>query len=381
MKYSILSVIILFLVSCSNQESEQSIRDQIAKYKQDVVALNRKIAELDKQLSQMDPVNNSNAEKIAIEVSALSYEPFNHYIEVSGTAEAVKEAFISPEVGGQIREIYVNEGDYVARGQLLVKLNTEITESSIADMKSALALATTVYEKQARLWKQGIGSEMQYLSAKNNKESLEQKLVTLQAQLDMAMIKSPLSGVVDKIFSKNGELAMPGARLMQIVNLDELYINADVSETYLSQVNENAVVKLAFPVYPDLKMEVPIYRKGNVINPNNRTFNIQLKVKNPDRQLKPNILSVIQIRDFSADSAIVIPSILIKQDITGSYLYTMQQVEGKWIAKKVYVTPGQSYQDKTMVVSGLQEGERIITQGYNMVSDGSEVYVKTENAT
>jgi membrane fusion protein, multidrug efflux system len=381
MRYSILSVLILFLASCSNQESEQSIRDQIAKYKQEVVTLNQKIAELDKKLGEMDPGSNSNAEKLPVEVLALSFEPFNHYIEVSGTAEAVKEAFISPEIGGQIREIYVNEGDYVARGQLLARLNTEITESTIADMKSALELATTVYEKQSRLWAQGIGSEMQYLSAKNNKESLEQKLVTLQAQLDMAIIKSPVSGVVDEIFSKNGELAMPGARLMQIVNLDELYINADVSETYLSQVNENEVVKVSFPVYPDLKKEVPIYRKGNVINPNNRTFNIQLKVKNPDRLLKPNILSVIQIRDFSADSAIVIPSILIRQDITGSYLYTMQQAEGKWIAKKVYVTPGKSYQDKTMVVSGLHEGQKIITQGYNMVSDGSEVYVKSENAT
>ena len=197
----------------------------------------------------------------------------------------------------------------------------------------------------------------------------------------MAMIKSPVSGVVDKIYRKTGELAAPGYQLMQILNLDELFINADVSETYLAQVNEGAIVKVEFPVYPGMQMDVPIYRKGNVINPNNRTFTVQLKLKNPDRLLKPNILSIININDFSSDSAFVIPSALIKQDITGSYLYTMLQTDGKWFAKKVYVTPGRSYLDKTMVITGLQVGQKIIVQGYNLVSDGSEVYVKSENAS
>jgi RND family efflux transporter MFP subunit len=311
----------------------------------------------------------------------VSFEPFNHYIQVSGTAEAVKEAFISPEMGGQIREIYVKEGDYVEKGRLLAKLNSDITESSIADLESSLALATVVYEKQARLWEKGIGSEIQYLNAKNNKESLAQKLVTLKATQDMAMIKSPVSGIVDVIYRKKGELASPGVQLMQIVNLEEIYINADVSESYLSEVNEGAKVKVEFPVYPDMNLEVPIYRKGNIINPNNRTFTIQLKLNNPDHRLKPNLLSIIHINDFSADSAMVIPSALIKQDITGSYLYTLQQTGGKWIAKKVYVQTGQSYLDKTMVVSGIQPGQQVIVQGYNQVSDGSEVNVKQDNAS
>jgi len=380
MKYGILAAIIIFLVSCSNKETEQSIRDQITTYRKEVSALNQKISELEKKLGAMSSGENS-AQKIPVEVSAIAYEPFNHYIQVSGTAEAVKEAYISPEVGGQIREIYVKEGDYVEKGRLLAKLNTEITESSIADMESALELATVVFEKQERLWEKGIGSEIQYLNAKNNKESLAQKLVTLQAQLDMAMIKSPVSGVVDEIYRKKGELAMPGGQLMQIVNLDELYINADVSETYLGQVNEGAVVKVEFPVYPEMQMEIPIFRKGNVINPNNRTFTIQLKMKNPDGLLKPNILSVVHINDFSADSALVIPSALIKQDITGSYLYVIQQTEGKLIAKKVYVTTGKSYLDKTMVVTGLEPGQQVIVQGYNQVSDGSEVYVNMKNAS
>jgi RND family efflux transporter MFP subunit len=380
MKYIILAVILIFMAACSNQKTEQSIREEISSYKKEVNVLNQKIAELEKELGSMNS-GDTKGQKVLVQAMPVFYSPFNHYIQVSGTAEAVKEAYISPEISGQIREIYVNEGDYVEKGQLLVKLNTEVTESSIADLKASLDLATVVYEKQKRLWDKGIGSEIQYLNSKNNKESLEQKLVTLQAQMDMAMLKSPVSGFVDEIYRKKGELALPGAQLMQIVNLDEILVNADVSETYLGQINEGESVQLEFPVYPDMKLEVPIYRKGNIINPNNRTFTVQLKLKNPDRLLKPNILSVINFRDFSADSALVVPSILIKQDITGSYLYTVQQQGDKIFAKKVYVTPGKSYQDKTMVVDGLSEGQKIITLGYNLVSDGSEIDLKTDNAS
>jgi membrane fusion protein (multidrug efflux system) len=380
MKYGILAVLIIFMASCSNQETEQSIKDQITTYKKDVGVMNQKIAELEKKLKTMNS-GEEITEKIPVEVETISFKPFNHFIQVSGSAEAVKEAFISPEMAGQIREIYVNEGDYVEKGRLLAKLNSDITESSIVDLESSLALATTVYEKQARLWEQGIGSEIQYLTAKNNKESLSQKLVTLKAQLDMAMVKSPVSGIVDVIYRKKGEMAMPGAQFMQIVNLEELYINADVSESYLSQVNEGETVKVEFPVYPDMSIDVPIYRKGNIINPNNRTFTIQLKLKNADHRLKPNLLSIINIRDFSADSAVVVPSAIIKQDITGSYIYTMQQAGDKLIAKKKYVTPGQFYQDKTMVVEGIQPGQQIIVGGYNEVSDGTEVYVKSNDAS
>ena len=314
-------------------------------------------------------------------ITEVTTGKFNHYIEVSGTAEAVREAYISPEIGGQIREIYVQEGDYVERGKVLAKLNTEMTESSIADLQASLDLAVVVYEKQKRLWDQGIGSEIQYLNAKNTKESLEQKMVTLKAQLEMAILKSPVNGIVDEIFQKRGELASPGMRMMQVVNLDELFINADVSETYLSQINEGDMVSLEFPVYPDMKIDAPVFRKGNVINPGNRTFTIQMKLKNPDKSLKPNILSVIHINDFSSDSAMVIPSVLIKQDITGSYIYTIEDNAGNMVAKKVYVTTGQTYEDKTMVLTGIYPGQKIIDQGYNMVSDGSEVIVKSNDAS
>jgi len=379
MKYGIFAVLILFLASCNTSNSDQAIRKKIEANKLEIAKLTLETQELENVLSGLGSESSSN-EKIAVESLSLNFQPFSHFIEVSGTAEAVKEAYISPELSGQIREIYVKEGDYVRQGQALIKLNAEIAESNIADLQASLDLATVVYEKQARLWEKGIGSEIQYLNAKNSKESLEQKLKALKAQMDMALLKSPLNGYVDKIYRKDGELAVPGQQLMLIVNLDEIYVNADISETYLSQVNESEMVNVVFPVYPDLEMETPIYRKGNVINPGNRTFTIQLKLKNPDKLLKPNILSVIRILDFKADSALVVPSAIIKQDITGSYLYTLHQMDNKQTAKKVYVKTGKSYLDNTMVVEGLQSGQSVIVQGYNQVSDGSEVYVKSANA-
>ncbi len=381
MKYGVIAILLIFLASCSSPETEKSIRDQIAKNKKEISSLEQQTAVLEKKLAGIDPDGDKNKQQIPVTITEVTTGKFNHYIEVSGTAEAVREAYISPEIGGQIREIYVQEGDYVERGKVLAKLNTEMTESSIADLQASLDLAVVVYEKQKRLWDQGIGSEIQYLNAKNTKESLEQKMVTLKAQLEMAILKSPVNGIVDEIFQKRGELASPGMRMMQVVNLDELFINADVSETYLSQINEGDMVSLEFPVYPDMKIDAPVFRKGNVINPGNRTFTIQMKLKNPDKSLKPNILSVIHINDFSSDSAMVIPSVLIKQDITGSYIYTIEDNAGNMVAKKVYVTTGQTYEDKTMVLTGIYPGQKIIDQGYNMVSDGSEVIVKSNDAS
>ncbi len=380
-RYFFLAAALLILYSCGKKDSAQSLRDEIASKKKEVENLNREIAGLEQQLAAIDDPAVDATVKVPVSVMELAYEPFRHYIQVSGTAEAVREAYISPEVSGQLRNLYVKEGDYVTRGKLLARLNTEMTEGSIAEVQASLDLATVVYEKQKRLWDQGIGSELQYLNAKNNKEGLEQRMKTLQAQLDMALIKSPVNGVVDKINLKVGELAMPGMELMQVVNLDELYINADVSESYLAQVYEGEMVKVEFPVYPEMNVEVPIYRKGNVINPNNRTFTVQLKLQNQDKKLKPNILSVIHINDFSADSALVVPSALIKQDISGSYIYTVQHNSEKQVARKMYIQPGKSYKDATMVVEGLEPGQKVITEGFNMVSDGLEVSIKPTDAS
>jgi len=212
---------------------------------------------------------------------------------------------------------------------------------------------------------------MQYLQAKNNKASLENKLATLQAQLDMAVITAPIDGIIEKVNIEKGELAVPGMQIIHLINLSELYIKADISENYLPFIAKGEEVTLTFPSYPGYSKKLPINRVGNVVNVNNRTFEIELKLQNTNEELKPNMVAIVNINDFTAENAMVVPSKVIKEDLKGNYLY-VEITEGKdLIARKRYVTIGRTFEDKTRVVEGLQFGDKVIVEGFNRVSDGS----------
>ncbi len=376
MKKLFFILIVIFIVACgsnNNPENTDEIKKQITEYKKQVDELNNKIADLEKQLND-DPAKISN--KIPVSVKEMKYEPFFHYFEVNGTVEAINAAFISPEINGQVLNIYVQEGERVKKGQPLLKLNSSITESSIKEVETGLELANTVYERQKRLYDKNIGSEIDYLTAKNNKEVLESKLETLHAQQDMALVKSPINGIVDDIFIKEGEMAMPGLQAMQVVNLDNLYVDADVSEAYLTKVKKGDMVLLEFPSFPDIKMKVPVHRIGNVVKTANRTFTVQLKIKNKNEVIKPNVLAIIKINDFSSESSLLLPSLIIKQDLKGSYVYVVRKHSNNITAMKRYVKTGISYGDETMITEGLHEGDKVIVNGYNQVSDGAEVEIR-----
>jgi len=368
-------MILAILAACSGKVdksepvNDQEILDQISAYKQRIKALNDSIADLEKQLSTSGESGNG----VAVATSVVQPETFHHYIEVNGVAEAVNSAYISPEINGQIKEIYVVEGQKVNKGDKLIKINSSVTENSINEVKTNLDLAKTVYKKQKELWDKNIGSEMDYLRAKNNVESLESRLETLNSQLDMALIKAPINGVIDEVRVKKGEMAIPGVQMIQMVNLDEMYINADVSEAYIQNVSEGEMVLLEFPSFPDISMEVPVYRTGNVIKSANRTFEVQLKIKNQDRRIKPNLLAKIKINDYTRENAIVVPSIIVKEDMKGFYLYVVDQQDNA--AKKVYVETGKSYNDKTIIIDGLKGGDEVIVNGYNQVSTGTKLKI------
>jgi RND family efflux transporter MFP subunit len=321
---------------------------------------------------------NTEATAVLVTVKKLAYEKFDHYFLANGSVEAVNDAFISPEINGQVKKILVKEGQRVKQGDLLVSLNSDVIRNSVAEVKTGLELAKTIFEKRKGLWEKKIGSEVEYLQAKSNKESLENRLKSLEAQLEMTNIKAPISGIVDEIFSKEGELAVPGMQLIRLVNLREVYVNADVSEAYLAKVRKGDAVHVTFPSYPGKTVDTVIYRTGNVVKPQNRTFLVQLKLDNRDEALKPNVLALIRMNDFSAPNALVVPSILIKNDLKGSYVYVVQKKDGKTLAQKTYITPGMSESGNTMVTEGLESGRQVIVDGYNMVKNGLEVNIKTK---
>lgn len=370
-------VALLILASCGSGKGPDDIRKQLDAYHKESKEIEIKIKELEKELAALES-GTDKANKVPVVIGELKPEAFDHYVEATGNVEAVNEAMISPEINGQISAIYVKEGDKVQRGQLLAQLNTQVIQKSIEEVKTGLKLATDMFQRQERLWSQKIGSEMQYLEAKNRKESLENQLATLNAQLNMAKVVSPVSGVVERVSQKAGEMAMPGSPMIHVVSLDEMYIKANVSEAFLPYVKKGDEIILRLPSYPDFSKSLPVDRVGSAINPGNRTFEVQVKLKNQDGIIKPNMVATLLINDYQNPEALVIPSRLIKEDLKGKYIYTAQSNSPEVVARKVYINIGKSYLGKTEVVSGLNTGDRIILDGFNRVSDG--VYLTTTAA-
>lgn len=367
-----LSLSILFS-ACSTNEVEQK-KSQLEAKKLELANLKSEIKQLETELQSIAP---SQEEKgTIVTAKALKPETFVHSFEINGSLEAVESALVSPEINGQLQSLMVKEGEKVKKGQILARLNTRVIQSNINEVEVALKLASQVYVKQKALWEQKIGSEMDFLNAKNGKETLEAKLNTLQTQLDMATVKSPIDGVVDKIYLKEGEMAMPGVTLMQIINLDMFYIKVEVAESHLPAIHTGDVAQVFFPAYPNLNTDSKIYRIGNVINPENRSFLVEIKLKNTQGKFKPNMLALTRFVDYKKDNALVVPASIVKNDFKGAYLYVVANNNGNAYAKKVYVEPGLTMGNTTLIKQGLSVGDQVILEGYNKIVDGSKLILQ-----
>lgn len=261
------------------------------------------------------------------------------------------------------------------RGALLAKMNTDLTEKSVAEIKTSLELAQRIFDKQEELWQQQIGSEIQYLEAKNAVQSLEARLATLEEQLAMAHIRAPFNGIIDDIMVKAGELAAPGAPVVHLVNLSVMRVSARVSEAYLTSVKKGDWIELRFPTYPGDMLKARVSRLGEVIDPKTRTFMLEVELNNPGEKLKPNMLTSVRIEDFTDSEAQVVPSSILRQDFNGTFLFRVNTEDGNPKAQKIYVETGITVQDKTQIKEGLSLGDLVITKGFNLVSEGTPVKI------
>jgi len=375
MKKIAIVMLVGIIASCSQPDNKSEVENQLAQYKKEKNQLEQKISALTQQLDTLGE-KPAAGKGVPVFVEELQPERFSHFVKSNGTVEAVHDAFISPETSGQITAIHVDEGDRVRKGELLVSLKTDIIRSNIREVKTNLELARKTFEKQKRLWADSVGSEMQYLEAKNRKESLENRLSTLEEQLEMSRIKAPFNGVVEDISQKAGELGTPGVRLLHLVNLKQLKVETQITEQYIANVQEGDTVRIHFPAYPEMVREVPITRKGSVIDKESRTFTIEARMHNPDERIKPNQVSVVHVRDYLNPNALAVPSNVIKQDMKGAYLFVVRQQQGQPVAKKVYIQTGESFNNSTLLTGGVQPGDRVITSGYTQVSDGTRLNIK-----
>ncbi len=329
-----------------------------------ILALEREIAEKD-----------STTEDKLVTGIEIGKHTFRHFFEVYGNVESDLAATVYAESSGTIMSIEVNEGQEVKKGQIIVRQDTELIDRNIAEVSTSMELADKLFEKQKRLWDQNVGSEVQYLEAKNRKESLESTLATLNEQRNKATVRAPYSGIVDKIYPKVGELAGMQSPIARIVNLEKMYVTADLTERYVSEIQENDKVQVI--INRQDTIESVISRLGKYINPANRTFEVRVDIPDGNTLLRPNSLVVLKINDYSIDEALAIPSSIIMQDGMGQdYVYVVENDErGVKTAAKKNIETGFSYEGKTVVKSGLTAGELIIDQGARSVRAGDRVEI------
>ena len=367
-------VVLIFAISgCSadNPANDQEIKkQQLEEYKKELNELKKKIADLEADLGKESPANMVNTEVKEIEPTL-----FEQYIKTIGNISTDQNIIVSPEVPGVIESIRTKEGQKVKEGQILAKLNTKSIEQTIEEVKVNLELASTLYKRRKNLWEQNIGSEVEFLQAESNMKALQKKLQGLQAQLEMAVIKAPIDGVIDHLMQKQGEMAGPAIPFARIVNLDEVYINANVSEEYLNKINAGDSVSIDFPVL-GLEKKATIYRTSEVIDPDTRTFSIRVNLNNRSGELQPNLMGELRMRIARIPNALVVPSLLIKKDFNGEFIFIATSNEqGAKVAEKKYISTSIKDNNSTVVTQGLKPGMEIITKGYAQVTDGTPLNI------
>jgi membrane fusion protein, multidrug efflux system len=357
------------LLACGGGEDADLAekKAQLAEYRKEADNLNARIEALEKEIAAIEPTAAESERTVLVTTQPVARKDFAHYIDVRGSVESNQNITIAAENPGMIERIPVSEGQSVTKGQLLVQQDSEVIQRNIDELKTQLELATTLYEKQANLWQQRIGTELQYLQAKNNKESLESRLRTLNTQLSKTAVRAPFSGVVDAMLVREGENAMPGTPMVRIVNLNQVYITADVSEEYLGRVKQGDAVLVQFPSL-NLEKQGKIRSVSQVIKPDNRTFAIEISISNENNQLRPKMLAVLRIKDFQQEDAVVIPTNLIQREKNQEYVYVIKNTGDASRAVRVPVERGPTYQNETMITGGLSGNEEIIREGFRGVA-------------
>ncbi len=370
-----LGILVIGFSSCNNKKTKNTETDLFTQKEQiekQIDSLNKLLIDIENKLGE-----NKSVEIPAIEAKKLVPEKFEHYIEVQGNVDTDGNVLVIPEAMGKVMKIYKNEGQQVRKGEVIMRLDDSTLRNQIAEVRTQYDLAKTAYERQKRLWDKKIGSEMAYLQAKTKKESLAGKLKTLHSQLNKMQVKAPISGVIDDMMIKEGEMAAPQRPVARVVNLKKVYMEADISEKYLQSVRKGMPVLIEFPETGQ-NVSAALSYVGNFIHPNNRTFKIRVNILNLDGSLKPNLTGNIKIKDFEKQDVIVLPLSLVQEDREGNnYVFVLVPSDEKDIyeVKKRILETGPVYKDKIMIKSGLNSGDIIALQGARGLTVGDKVKI------
>jgi RND family efflux transporter MFP subunit len=348
---------------------------QLDKMKEDQKVLSDKIVALEEEIITLDPSQKKENAKL-VAIAPLETGSFTHYIDLQGRIDANNIAYVAPRgQGGLVKAIYVKQGDYVKKGELLLKLDDAMAQKQIDQLNSQLAYAKDILKRQQNLWDQHIGTEVQLLSAKNNVESIDKQIATAKEQSSFSNVYAELSGVAETVNVKVGEFFQGGPQI-RIVNTNDLKIVAQVPENYLNRVAVGSKVLVNFPDLGNKIITTKVSVAGKLIDPNSRSFYIEAKMP-ADKSLRPNQIALVKIQDYTAKDVITIPVNTMQNDDKGKFVMVAVKESDKWIARKKPVEIGQLYGDKVEVKSGLKAGEQIITDGFQGLYEGQPLTTNT----
>jgi len=359
----------LLVVACSSDKQAE-----LTKLKSQRQEINDKIKVLESELQSANS-NTINPEKFKfVGTSEVKTSSFDHFIRVQGKLDGDQNAAVFAEAPGTVSAKYADVGQHVSKGQVLAQIDDQQYRSQLESLETNYKFASDMFEKQKRLWDQKIGSEVQYLQSKTNKESLEQQIASLKQQIEKFKIKSPIDGTIEECNIKVGGVVSPDPRLAayRVVAFKNLKVTAEVSEAYSSRVKKGDKLIVSFPD-ANQKVETEVSFVSNYINPVNRTFLIETRINNNSLNLKANMIAIIQINDYHTDNAILLPMNVIQIDHTGSYVYVVRPKDKYNAAFKQPITLGSSYNGVSEVLKGLNTGDKVISAGYQELIDGEYV--------
>jgi membrane fusion protein (multidrug efflux system) len=361
--------ILFFAFACGSKNADkQTELDNLLKQQNE---LSTKIDALRSQLEKSgDSTLAGNIKNVTTVVIAT--DTFNHFVDVQGKVDANQSINASAQMQGNITAILVKEGDKVKAGQTLAQIDDGVMRQGMNEVKTQLDFVTNIYNKQKALWDQQIGSEIQFLTAKNNMESLSRKYETMREQWSMTQIKSPINGTIDQVDIKIGQSIMPGMPCIHVVNLSGLKVKAEVAESYIAKINKGDKTIISVPDI-GLNFESKVSYASTVVNPINRTFIVEVALPKADERLRPNMVSIMRLIDYTNINAVTVPINVIQKAQEGNFVLITEQKDGKLVVAKKDITVGLTYRGIAEITSGLSVGDEVITVGYQDVNIGETV--------
>lgn len=369
-KFILSAITIGMLAACSQpkpQAGDQTTK--LAELQKQQQEIGQEIKKIQASNPSTDTATQANLKDVG--VTTLQFKPFTHYINTQAIVQSDQNLDVVPQTQGIYRAIYVKEGQRVSKGQALGKVDDLVLQRNLAQSMTQLNLNKVLYEKRKRLWAENIGTEVDYLQAKTNMESVNDQVATIRQQIAQTIVVSPVSGTVDQVSARLGEAATPAASGFRIVNTDVLKVTAGLSETYLGRVRTGAPVVLNFPDI-NKTISASVNFVGNALDQNSRTFAIQTRLTH-QKDIRPNMSATMRIQDYTSTQALVLPVDVVQTTLDGQYVYILKKINNKNVAEKKAVQVGLTQDGQVQITQGLSAGDQVITTGYRGLEDNQGV--------